>query len=73
MRAIRREVSEYFSQYPVSRDLLELRNICLVGSLIIESALTRRESRGLHFVLDYPERDDGHFLSDTIITKEGAP
>jgi len=66
------EVTEYFERYPLSRDLLELRNIVLVGELIIRSALARRESRGLHFMEDHPERDDDHYLRDTVI-EGGAP
>ncbi len=69
--AIRAEVAGYFAGHPVSRDLLELRNISLVGELIIRSALLRNESRGLHYVEDYPERDDERFLRDTVIA--GVP
>jgi L-aspartate oxidase len=65
--AIRSEIMEYFSGYPISRDLLELRNISLVGNLIIRCALWRRESRGLHWVEDFPERDDSRFLMDTVL------
>jgi L-aspartate oxidase len=67
MSAIRAEVSDYVNRYPVSRDLLELRNISLVGELIIRSALKRLESRGLHWMEDHPERDDGRFLHDTVV------
>jgi L-aspartate oxidase len=64
---IRGEVNDCFERYPLNRDLLELRNIVLVGELIIRSALARRESRGLHYVEDHPERDDEHYLRDTVI------
>jgi L-aspartate oxidase len=67
LSAIRAEIADYFARYPVSRDLLELRNISLVGELIIESARLRRESRGLHWMEDFPERDDEHFLRDTVL------
>lgn len=67
MAAIRSEVLGHTRSYPVSRDLLELRNIAVVGDLIIRSALARKESRGLHYLAEYPERDDAHFLRDTII------
>ncbi len=67
MAAIREEVADYFCRYPVNRDIVELRNICLVGELIIRSALSRRESRGLHYMEDYPDRDDATYLRDTII------
>jgi L-aspartate oxidase len=61
------EVSDCFARYPVGRDLLELRNITLVGELIIRSALWRKESRGLHYMEDHPERDDERFRRDTVI------
>ncbi|MGM0631931.1 MAG: L-aspartate oxidase [Pseudomonadota bacterium] len=60
-RALRRiglleqEVKEHYSQHLVSRDLLELRNLLLVSRLIVESALRRHESRGLHYTLDHPD------------------
>jgi len=67
MAAISAEIAEHVSRYPVNRDLLELRNISLVGRLIVESARTRLESRGLHWMEDHPERDDESFLSDTLL------
>jgi L-aspartate oxidase len=67
MSAIRSEVSEYLAKCPANADLVELRNICLVGDLIVRSALERKESRGLHFIEDYPARDDARFLRDTVL------
>jgi len=49
------EVQDYYRKHTVSNDLLELRNLVLVSSLIIDSAISRKESRGLHYTLDYPE------------------
>jgi L-aspartate oxidase len=72
IRAILAEVTDYFGRYPLSRDLLELRNIVRVGELIIRSALARGESRGLHFMEDHPERDDDRYLRDTVI-EGGVP
>ncbi len=52
---LRKEIREYYFDYLVTPDTLELRNIALVGELIIKSAMRRHESRGLHYTLDYPE------------------
>lgn len=51
------EIIEYYSHFRVSNDLIELRNLLEVATLIVQSALRRRESRGLHFTLDFPDRD----------------
>ncbi|MDG5498270.1 L-aspartate oxidase [Marinobacter sp. BGYM27] len=61
-----REIGEFYSNYRVSNDLLELRNLVTVADLIICSALQRRESRGLHYTLDYPGLL--HEAKDTILT-----
>jgi L-aspartate oxidase len=53
---LREEIREYYLDYSVTADVLELRNIIAVASLIVRSALARKESRGLHFTLDYPDK-----------------
>ncbi len=52
---LQREIHEYYSQFKISNNLLELRNLVMVAELIVRSALERKESRGLHYTLDYPE------------------
>jgi len=52
---LRQEVNEYYKLFRVTPDLIELRNLVEVADLIIRSALSRHESRGLHYTLDYPE------------------
>ncbi len=65
---MREEIREYYVRFRVTRDLLELRNISLVGHLVIECARRRLESRGLHYNLDYPETDPA-FARDTVFDK----
>ena len=55
IRLLEREINEFYSNFRVSHDLIELRNLVLTADLIVQCALKRRESRGLHFSRDYPE------------------
>lgn len=63
------EIHEYYWDFKVASDLLELRNIAVVAELIIRSALERRESRGLHFNLDWPEQNPDLAQRDTVLRR----
>ncbi len=62
---LKNEIQEYYSNYKVSSDLIELRNLAVVAELIIQSAMNRKESRGLHYSLDFPNQAD--VAMDTIL------
>ncbi|MCD6486673.1 MAG: L-aspartate oxidase [Syntrophobacterales bacterium] len=66
---ITREIEEYYRNFTITTNLLELRNIATVAGIIIECSRLRKESRGLHYNLDYPERDDVNWITDTVISK----
>jgi L-aspartate oxidase len=66
---LREEIREFYWNATVTRDLLELRNICTVAELIVTCALKRKESRGLHYTIDYPEPRRHDAPSDTIIKR----
>jgi L-aspartate oxidase len=65
------EIQEYYWKHLVTRDLLELRNIATVAGLVISSAASRRESRGLHYTIDHGDTLAA-FASDTVV-KRGVP
>ncbi|OGT74941.1 MAG: L-aspartate oxidase [Gammaproteobacteria bacterium RIFCSPLOWO2_02_FULL_56_15] len=67
IRLLQAEITDYYRNFRITNNLIELRNIALVSALIIESALLRKESRGLHFNTEYPMTSDPATAKDTIL------
>jgi L-aspartate oxidase len=65
------EIAEYYGNYKVGNDLLELRNLAMVAELMIRCAIERKESRGLHYTLDYPGLLDEAI--DTVLKPANSP
>lgn len=67
---ISREIENFYKKTKITAGLIELRNLVQVARLIINCALYRKESRGLHYTTDYPDRDDRHWLNDTALIQQ---
>ena len=64
---LQEEINQYYWNFRITPPLLELRNLATISELIIQAALHRKESRGLHYNLDYPERNDADFRRQTLL------
>ena len=71
VQSLQSEIAEYYGNYKVSNDLLQLRNLAMVAELMIRCAISRKESRGLHYTLDYPQMLPD--ARDTILQPENSP
>ncbi len=70
LKLLKEEIAEYYGQFRITSDLLELRNLVTVAELIIRCAQIRKESRGLHYIKDYPEPDNSRPPQNSILVPD---
>ena len=68
IKMLQSEIQDYYANFRVTNNLLELRNLAVVAELCIRCAMERKESRGIHYTLDYPEMDESKPPQPTILT-----
>ncbi len=73
IKLLQEEINEYYWDFKLTPDLIELRNLATTAKLIVQAAQFRKESRGLHYNLDHPERDDEHYLHATLLQRGDEP
>jgi L-aspartate oxidase len=71
LETIMNEVADYYGSFRLNPDIIELRNIALVADLTVKCALTRKESRGIHYNIDFPDTDERGLPRDTILPPRG--
>ena len=70
IQMIQEEIADYYWDFNITSDLIELRNIATVAEMIVRCALERKESRGLHYTIDFPDTDDIHWKRNTTVCKK---
>jgi len=69
VRLLEAEIEDFYKRTRITPELLDLRNVVTTARLIVQSALRRRESRGLHYTTDFPRADDRRWRRDTVLRK----